>query len=62
MYIDNYCEVPTIENGTVFIKNNLIGSVARFYCHPDLVLFGSKIRQCQQNGQWSGNTTLCKRK
>lgn len=35
------------------------GSVATYSCRCGYRLIGSKVRNCQGNGVWSGNSTIC---
>ena len=46
-------------NGSVTITEVTFGALANFTCDEGFNLIGSSSRQCQANGNWSGNDTSC---
>ena len=54
------CPHFRLDNGQVLLSNaTLVGSQAEFRCFAGYELRGSRTRQCQENGKWSGITTTC---
>ena len=50
-------------NGRVDLTGTTFGSLATYSCNAGFILAqGSKIRQCEANGQWSGTAPNCVRK
>ena len=46
-------------DGTIQISEVTFGALANFVCDEGFNLIGSSSRQCQANGNWSGNDTSC---
>ena len=46
-------------NGSITITEVTFGALANFTCDEGFNLIGSSSRQCQANGNWSGNDTSC---
>ncbi len=48
--------------GNVELSGLTVGSTAAYTCDGGFQLAGNKKRQCQPNGQWSGNDPSCRSK
>lgn len=48
-----------ITNGFVEFDSTSFGSIASYTCRDGFVLMGKGIRQCRDNGQWSGEEPVC---
>lgn len=49
-----------IPNGYVEVDGTSLGSTATYICNSGYVLMGAKgIRQCMENGEWSGEEPRC---
>lgn len=46
-------------NGKVTITGQDIGARAEYSCVSWYMLVGQGVRQCQENGQWSGDPPQC---
>ena len=47
-------------NGAVNMsQGSLLGAMATYMCDPSHTLVGPDLRQCQENGMWSGETPIC---
>ena len=47
-------------NGVVVVGTTTLGSVATYTCNPSFVLLGgTQSIECQENGNWSGETPTC---
>ena len=51
---------PTIENGTVRIDSNLVGSQAEIVCNTSFALEGPDKIYCQYPGEWSPVVSICR--
>ena len=51
---------PSIENGTVRIVSNLVGSQAELVCDPGFVLEGESKIYCQYPEEWSPVVSICR--
>ena len=52
------CPTYKVENGWTKIFRNFV----HHKCYRDYQLFGSYVRKCLPNGEWSGNTPICVKK
>ena len=48
-------------NGNVIVGVTTLGAMATYTCNPSYRLVGMDSRQCQENGQWSGEAPTCER-
>ena len=48
--------------GSVKVSGITPGSKADYRCNRDFKLVGVAQRKCQDNGQWTGEAPVCKRK
>ena len=48
--------------GNVELSGLTVGSTAAYTCDGGFELAGIRVRQCQPNGQWSGNEPVCESK
>lgn len=54
------CEpLQSPQNGEVFLTGTLFCSTARYTCDPSFRLLGELERNCQADGQWSGDDPIC---
>ncbi|KAI2803698.1 hypothetical protein BLOT_007833 [Blomia tropicalis] len=51
-----------IENGYRQITGYVFSSTVNYYCNVGHILSGRALRECQTNGQWSGDLPTCQRK
>ena len=49
-----------IANGAVNVTSRTVGSRATYTCNDGYRLQGDKQRECQRNGQWSGQEPVCR--
>uniref|UniRef100_A0A8C5MM39 Complement factor B n=1 Tax=Leptobrachium leishanense TaxID=445787 RepID=A0A8C5MM39_9ANUR len=59
---DVQCPSPVVfENGDYHPRGTsyVVGDVLQFECYGGFDLKGSEKRTCQENGKWSGKTTIC---
>ena len=47
------------DGSDIDIKYYDTGSQVKYGCEPGRMLFGDSLRQCQYNGQWSGDIPIC---
>ena len=63
MYFFNLAECPLLsapEYGRIVIMTgNTVNDTITIECNENFILMGSAVRQCQQNGVWSGTVTKC---
>ena len=52
-------QAPT--NGIVRVSGSTEGSTATYSCISGYSLVGNILRQCQNNGEWSGTQPFCER-
>lgn len=60
--VDHRCEKleKTIPNGRVVIKpQNMFGGIATYECDWGYEIRGQKVRVCQGDGFWGGETPEC---
>ena len=50
------------QNGSVSVPSQQFGSVATYSCETGLVIEGNSSRQCESDGNWSGEMPTCVRK
>lgn len=56
---------PVLENpanGKVLIGTRVPGSTALYTCNSGYKVVGEDTRNCQNNGDWSGQAPICMRK
>lgn len=57
---DLVCEdLPKIENGRINSTSTTFGTKVAYQCNPGFYLYGSPIRTCQGDREWSGITPEC---
>ena len=49
-------------NGSFVGRETTFPNEATFSCDEGFILYGSKVRNCQSNGSWSGTKTSCQGK
>ena len=49
-----------IANGAVTVTSRTVGSRATYTCNDGYRLQGDRQRECQRNGQWSGQEPVCR--
>ena len=49
------------EYGEVWQSGTKVGSIAKYSCDKGFKLVGDSKRQCQYNGEWSGDEPVCKK-
>ena len=47
-------------NGSVHVSGTTPGSRADYKCDDGFKLKGMELRECQDNGQWTGEAPVCK--
>jgi len=47
-------------NGSMLGSKTVFPNSIEFSCDEGFDLLGSTIRTCKSDGQWNGNTTICK--
>ena len=46
-------------NGIVGVTGNSRGDIATYTCDPNFDLVGASVRECGDDGQWSGEAPMC---
>ena len=58
--VANDCgNLSVLQNGSLFGSETTFPNVITFSCDEGFLLKGSKVRKCQANKTWTGNTTYC---
>ena len=52
-------ELRDIANGAVTVISRTVGSRAVYSCVSGYTLEGDRFRECQADGQWSGEEPVC---
>ena len=47
--------------GKVWQSGTKVGSIAKYFCNKGFKLVGNLKRQCQYDGEWSGDEPVCKK-
>ena len=48
-----------LKNGNIVKKDNMVGSIATYYCNKEFLIIGNPRRQCLLDGEWSGFLPMC---
>ena len=48
-----------VVNGLVKTSGSLVGDLAVYHCEETYHLIGTQVRECLENGSWSGQSSIC---
>lgn len=56
---EKMCKSITVQNGIVIQSGESVGDTLVVRCNKNYRIDGSHIKECLENGNWSGLTTKC---